>query len=309
MKRVIVLAFVLVLGLGLVAFATGPTPFDTVDVDMDWSNASGSIGVTVVGGDDGTASFRTVGAGLDGTFTADYQAGGYGYMEVNTLVSRIDATVANGGFVQYNTARTDCYGGWCPAGQTSNSFVGTGTFDYSDPNNPIFSYGPGTVSMGTGSKSHLNGLIDYNYPSNGTLSANADNYTIMRNMAVGGSRAALEAVGSGSATLQNRNSAIDYQFAPSGVELGGYSGCPPTASFHAQGTGTFYADGTGVNVVEFYDVTQTGNIVGSGGTWVGALTPVGPGLTATSVGAGAAIHQWTSWNGVYDYSYNAMRAD
>jgi len=294
-KRTFIIGLVIALLVSLVpasaAFAVGPTPFEPVSVDIDW-DGGGEVGATVVGGDDATTEFWTGGNHVAGTFTAGYTPGSYSYMEVNTLVSRIDATVAGGGWINYRTERTDCYGGWSPAGQVSYSRVWTDD---------------GNASMGFGSKSHLNGLIDYNYPKQGTLAVDsATSYEIIRSLSVDDILVEAWAVGSGSATLQNRNSAIDYQFAPSGAELGGYSGCPPTDTFHAVGSGTFSLLAKGANGAIINDTDMTGSTSGSL-SWLGDTSFSGSTVTATDVGLGAALHIIANFASNFDMGDYSIR--
>jgi len=282
----LVVALALILCLGTAVLADDP-----VEVNVDW-DGEGEVGTTVIGGDDAITTFHTAGSQIEGTFTASYSDGSYPYMEVNTLVSRIDASVNDGGYIEYRTERTDCYGGWSPAGQVSYSFVGTDD---------------GNASMGTGSRSHLNGLIDYNYPLQGTLAVDgASNYEIIRSLSVDNIWTYAYAEGSGLATLQCRNSAIDYQFAPSGAELGAYSGCPTKATFNAVGSGTFDLYARGDNGATINNTNMTGSTSGSL-TWLGNTSFSGSKVTATDAGSGATLNIIANFTSNFDMGDYSIR--
>lgn len=288
MKKLMValaLALMLMLTVGGGAVLAGD-PID-VDVDISW-DGGGGIGATVIGGDDAITTFSTGGSHIAGTFTADYTPGSYDYMEVNTLTSRLDALVTGGGEIEYRTERTDGYGGWGTIGQVSYSYVGTDD---------------GNASIGTGSESHLNGLIDYNYPLQGTLAVNsATNYEIVRSLSVGDAWAVIHAWGSGLATLQNRNSAV-----LSVVEFGDYSGCPTNATFHAVGSGTFNLYGQGDNGTTFKNISMAGSTSGSL-AWVGNTSFSGPIVTATDAGFGTSLDLIANYVSGFDMGNYSIRA-
>ncbi len=289
----LVLALALVLSLGTVVSAD--PPFEPTSVDIDWVGG-GWVGARVIGGDDAITTFSTDGSHIEGTFTADYTAGGYAYMEVNTLTSRLDASVNGGGYIEYQTERTDSYGGWGawePAGQESYSFVGTDD---------------GNASMGTGSRSSLDGLVDDNYPLLGTLAVdNATNYNIIRYLSVGNILTGdfftgVQAHGSGSAVLQCRRSrALNY------AELG-VASYANAATFNAVGGGTFDLYARGDNGATINSITMTGSTSGSF-NWLGNLD-VGslPTVTATDAGSGASLDIIANFISNFDMGDYSIRA-
>jgi len=285
-KRIFSIALILALMstmlCGSIALADDPT---TVEIDWD---GGGWVDATVIGGDDAITTFNTGGNHIEGTFTADYTPGSYSYMEVNTLASRLDALVTGGGYIDYRTERTDCYGGWSPAGQVSYSLVQTDD---------------GNASMGTGSKSHLNGLIDYNYPLQGTLAVDsATDYDIVRYLSVGNVFTGIHASGSGSAILQNRNSAVLKV-----AEFGDYSGCPTRATFHAVGSGVFDLYARGDNGATINNTNMTGSTSGSL-TWLGNTSFSGSTVTTTDAGAGAALNIIANFTSNFDMGDYSLRA-
>jgi hypothetical protein len=285
MKKVLGIALVLALAVMLVPGAVfADPPFEPVAIDMDWSSGDGSsatVTYTMVAGDDGKSSFYTTGSGLCGAYNADYTKGPYDYMEVNTLVSTIDAQCRTAGLISFSTSRDDCYGGWSPAGQTSYSFVGSGI-----QTGNTFVYGAGEVSMLTRTQTWLNGLADYVYSfpyadptryrenrvsnpgfvsDGGVLEAKGcTNYTIIQNVANpndGDRYFQADAVGSGNARLACRNGDAEYQYIPGDVKLGQNVGVTKS-DFTASGNGgTFTLSGKYVNNMSMLN----GNLTWSGG--------------------------------------------
>ena len=247
------LAVVLTLGLSTAVLADDPTT-----VEVDWDNgaggfASGWVGATVDAGDDATMAFETAGNGIRGSFRAEdtnNESTPFTYMGVDSCLTYLNAEVSGGGFIEYQTDRTDSYeGSYGPSGQQSYSFLeALGASSY------------GSMAMGsstnyasqkdccfssTGTKMGLpNKLNGHHYTVSGATAYTIDKYI----QAGDGDWAEVLTQGIGLAELDCMNS----EMSGGQVRLGRGCGCYTDADFHAVGDGNFLATAHGNNYAEIY---------------------------------------------------------
>jgi hypothetical protein len=234
LKKLACLLMVLLVTVALssVAFAA-PT-----QIDITW-NGAGGVGATV-GTGDSTTTFNTGGNQIIGSFTSkDSNDNPYNY-QIDTNASYLNASVANGGFIEMSTDRLTSQGMYGPAGQESYSFVNINS---------------GTASMAARTSTNYASLSDptYGYQLTGGHNITVDGanaYVIQRYVGDGqGNSGEILAGGNGSAVLDNMNSGASGN---GGVSFGLGGGCYTDATFNATGAaGTFQVTGIGTDSVNF----------------------------------------------------------
>lgn len=244
----LVLAFAVAMAIPSAVFAEDP-----VEVNMNWAGTSGAVGYEQTSGDDAYVNFSTVGSAYSGHFASQYvENTAYPYMGVNTFQSYLNASVTNGG-ITYWTDRTDSYGSYGAAGQTSYSQL-------------LASGGTGEMAMG--SWTNFASQKDCLYSSTGTklgvpvrtsgghhFEADATNYFMVHDItAPDGDWAYVTASGSGIADLD----CMSNELGASSLRLGWGCGCYTDADFYASGSGSFEAYGQGTNSVSSAYGTVTG---------------------------------------------------
>lgn len=271
----VALAVVASLAFGSVALAADP-----IDVDVTWTG-SGSVGGTVTAGSTlATTNWQSVGSDISGIFTANYNVGGGPYGG-NSYTTSIDADVAGGGFIEFETVRGALgytnSGNLETGGQQSYSYIGssgTASMATRTAGNAVF-YPFSGVFTGLGDNTY--GWIGENFRASGT------SYQIIRQIiASDGDFAHVIATGSGTAALDVGGSKASAGQADLAY-LSGYN-FGWNQDFSATGTGTLGLTGIGNNQVTFYNISQTNPVPGSSsGGWTGTIgiTPDGKGLTVT----------------------------
>lgn len=215
-----------------VAMADDPTV-----VTVTW-NGAGGMGASVDTGDS-NAGFNTSGSLINGSYTAtDSNNNPYSY-GIDNFSSYLNASVTDG-HIQTGMARVNSYAGmYGPGGQLDTAFVGVNG---------------GTASMAFRAVTNFAALGDgtygYQLPGGHNIVANADAYTINRDILDGqGNWGSILAAGNGSAVLDCMSSGASGSGA---LELGRGQGCYTDANFNATGTGgTFQVAGHGNDSVVF----------------------------------------------------------
>ena len=118
MKKILIVGLVAFCLLGIAGLASAATT-----VDNSW-NGSGNFETHFTAGDDAKSDFWTGGNSISGRYVAtDEDNNPYGY-GVDTVRAQVEATVENGGFIEFLNTRLDSkesmYGS---AGETSYSYI------------------------------------------------------------------------------------------------------------------------------------------------------------------------------------------
>jgi hypothetical protein len=201
-----------------------------------------------------------------------------------------------------------------PGGFSSYSFIGVGAWDYTNPSNPVFYTGTGAVSMKTCTSTSApitkhtgvdTSLVDNTYSFVGSTQHNyqvagASAFSIIRQLtAADGDYAAVGAVGTGDAYLDNIGSKAGRTSAMCGGPLPGYDFSWGQDFGANNGFGVLTIAGAGNNSVTLTDLTLTGgDPTTSSFSSTGLLSIVGSGLKVTGTGApgSATMTQNVGWN-------------
>lgn len=238
-KKLIPLLTLLTLALIPMTLAT-PT-----ELDMQWSGG-GNIDAEFSAGDDAWIAFSTGGNMIAGNFYArDDNNNPYGY-GVDNSYSKVGASVASGGFIEYQVDRTDSkesmYG---PADQRSYSYI-----DSSDAASMAFSVGTNYASLSTS---------NYGFQANNHFTADGEYYATHR-VDNGLNNAYFMAGGDGTLTINHMS---DGSTTGSNFEFGRGSGSYTNADVYATGTGIWTLGAHAENGMTHY---------GSGWTAGGPIT-------------------------------------
>ena len=219
MKKVLVLAVALVLGLGLAAFAAGTT----VDVTWDFSGGTG-LTVNFANGDDSNSSLYTAGSHAWGEFHGvDSDDNPYSY-GVDSGSFSTKAYVENGGGIKFDVQRTDSHTSmYGPSGQEAYSEVWTAD---------------GSAFIGTRASTNFAEArtCNYGWQASSQYTASGSVFYLDHWIKSGdGDQAGVHAAGSGSADV----TLMSDEMHGSSFRLGRGCGCYTDAKASGTGAGEF----------------------------------------------------------------------
>jgi len=220
MKKALVLPLILVLGLGLAAFAASTT------VDVQWDGWGGlGLSVDFANGDDSNSSLSTGGNHYWGEFHGtDFDDNPYGY-NVDSGSFSTKAYVSGGGGIVFEVNRTDTLASmYGPSGQSSYSEVGT--LD-----------GDASIATRTSTNYASQKNCNYGWQSNNQYMASGSDFFINHYIQDGDGEGAGVAVwaGNGSAMVTS----MSDEMSGSSFRLGRGCGCYTNASASGTGSGVF----------------------------------------------------------------------
>ena len=206
----------------MVSMISIPVMGQTSVVDVGWSGA-GNLNIAANVGNDFLSTFNTSGNLFGGSYkVTDMENNPYGY-GVKDFSAQVNATVSNGGMMEFVNTRTDSYSPmYGPAGQESYSYINTDD--------------SGAMAFRTGGNFASLQSSNYGFQSNNQFQASGNNFLIQHSLTEStGEQAYITNTGSGSGNITLMS---ESTWGTGGsLQFGQGCGCYTNAKVAATGSG------------------------------------------------------------------------